>query len=170
MMGEDGEEQFAGAELGAPEVDAIRLLVPRVVDEARLHGVVGAHLRPLSAEARHLLEVGSVLGPRFAVSDAAALLGLPLSDVGPPVAEAIAARVLEEEGASLLFRQELVRHVISDRLPESVRRALHRPKSPPERDKHRSRSMVEFQEVKKMSVSVIPVLLSRVWLGTLFRF
>jgi len=92
----------------------------------RLRPVVDAHLRPLSAEAVQLLEVGSVLGRRFTVDHAAALLGRPPADVRHPLAEAVAARILDEEEAGLVFRQELVRRVVSDRLSESVRQAVHR--------------------------------------------
>jgi DNA-binding CsgD family transcriptional regulator len=92
----------------------------------RLRPVVDAHLRPLTAEAVQLLEVGSVLGRSFTLDHAAALLGRPPADVRAPVAEAVAARVLDEEEAGLVFRQELVRRVVSDRLSESVRQAVHR--------------------------------------------
>lgn len=93
---------------------------------SRLGAVVQAHLRPLSSAARQLLEVGSVLGGRFTFGQATALLGQRPAEVRPPVAEAVEARILDEEEDGLVFRHEVVRRVVSDGLSESAREALHR--------------------------------------------
>ncbi|HXM57511.1 MAG TPA: AAA family ATPase [Candidatus Dormibacteraeota bacterium] len=93
---------------------------------ARLRAVVLAHLRHLSEGARHLLQAGSVLGRRFRLEQASALLSLPAAAARPLVAAVVAAGVLVQEEASLVFRQELVRLVVADGLPEALRQALHR--------------------------------------------
>jgi len=93
---------------------------------SRLGAVVQAHLRPLSEAARQLLEVGSVLGGSFTFEHATALLGQRPAEVRPRVAEAVEARILDEDEDGLVFRQEVVRRVVSDGLSESARQALHR--------------------------------------------
>ena len=92
----------------------------------RLGSTVEAHLRPLSAAARQLLAAGSVLGPEFTSHRAAAMLGQSRAEMLLAAAEAVAARVVRDVGARLVFCQELVRRVVYERLTGSERLALHR--------------------------------------------
>lgn len=82
-----------------------------------------AELRP---DTLHFLRIGSVLGRAFSLADAAALCGRPASGLSAEVDEAIAAALLHDDGARLLFRHDLLRQAVYADLAPSVRRALHR--------------------------------------------
>jgi DNA-binding CsgD family transcriptional regulator len=72
------------------------------------------------------LRSASILGSGFSPSDLATITGRPAVDLSVALAEAIRARVLEDDGARLRFRHELIRDAIYQDLAGSVRRALHR--------------------------------------------
>jgi len=72
------------------------------------------------------LRSGSILGSGFTLTDLATITGRPALDLSVVLAEAIRARVLEDDGARLRFRHELIRDAIYQDLAGSVRRALHR--------------------------------------------
>jgi hypothetical protein len=72
------------------------------------------------------LRSASVLGSAFTLTDLATVTGRPAIDLSVVLAEAIRARVLEDDGARLRFRHELIRDAIYQDLTGSVRRALHR--------------------------------------------
>ena len=80
----------------------------------------------LSDDALQVLQTASVLGSGFSFTDLAAVTGRRAAGLSAALTEAIAARVLEEEGARLRFRHELIRDAIYDDLPASVRQGLHR--------------------------------------------
>jgi DNA-binding CsgD family transcriptional regulator/tetratricopeptide (TPR) repeat protein len=92
-------------------------------------GEVGAllpHLGSLSPEARRLVGIGAVLGQRFPLDVAAAMLGQPAGALVGAVAECREAQVLEDANDSLAFRHDLLREAAYAELPEPVRVALHR--------------------------------------------
>ena len=66
----------------------------------------------LSDDALQALQTASVLGSGFSFTDLAAVTGRPAIGLSAALTEAIAARVLEEDGARLRFRHELVRDAI----------------------------------------------------------
>jgi len=72
------------------------------------------------------LRSASVLGSGFTLTDLATVTGQPAVDLSVVLAEAIRARVLEDDGQRLRFRHELIRDAIYEDLARSVRRALHR--------------------------------------------
>ena len=72
------------------------------------------------------LRSASILGSGFSLTDLATITGRPAVDLSVVLAEAIRARVLEDDGARLRFRHELIRDAIYQDLAGSVRRALHR--------------------------------------------
>ena len=72
------------------------------------------------------LRSASILGSGFSLTDLATITGRPAVDLSVMLAEAIRARVLEDDGARLRFRHELIRDAIYQDLAGSVRRALHR--------------------------------------------
>ncbi|MEU9331594.1 AAA family ATPase [Streptomyces sp. NPDC048290] len=84
------------------------------------------HLRDLTPESRRLLDALAVLGPRCTVHEAAALLGRAPVDLLPQIGELLDASVLVEDGPAVVFRHDVVREVLYDRLPGPVRAALHR--------------------------------------------
>jgi DNA-binding CsgD family transcriptional regulator/tetratricopeptide (TPR) repeat protein len=72
------------------------------------------------------LRSASILGSAFSLTDLATVTGRPAVDLSVVLAEAIRARVLEDDGARLRFRHELIRDAMYEDLAGSVRRSLHR--------------------------------------------
>jgi DNA-binding CsgD family transcriptional regulator len=72
------------------------------------------------------LRSASILGSGFSLTDLATVTGRPAVDLSVVLGEAIRARVLEDDGARLRFRHELIRDAIYEDMAGSVRRALHR--------------------------------------------
>jgi DNA-binding CsgD family transcriptional regulator len=79
-----------------------------------------------SDQCRELLRTAAVLGPEFQLGDVAALLGMPAARLTEPLAEAINAGLLVDEGTVVRFRHDLLRQAVYEDLPPSGRRALHR--------------------------------------------
>ena len=73
-----------------------------------------------------LLRSASILGSGFSFTDLATITGRPAIDLSIVLADAIRARVLEDDGERLRFRHDLIRDSIYQDLTGSVRRALHR--------------------------------------------
>jgi DNA-binding CsgD family transcriptional regulator/tetratricopeptide (TPR) repeat protein len=95
--------------------------VPTLVEQS-----VARRFRAISPEVRELVDVASVFGRRFAVADVAALLGQPASQIASPLSEALDEGIFVEEDGEVAFRHDLVRLVVYDTLPASLRQALHR--------------------------------------------
>jgi predicted ATPase len=72
------------------------------------------------------LRSASILGSGFSLTDLATVTGRPAVDLSVVLGEAIRARVLDDDGARLRFRHELIRDAIYQDLAGSVRRGLHR--------------------------------------------
>jgi DNA-binding CsgD family transcriptional regulator len=73
-----------------------------------------------------LLRIASVLGTTFSLADISTVSGRPVAVVLEDLLEARRAGVVEEAGATLRFRHDLVREALYLDLPESARKALHR--------------------------------------------
>ncbi len=80
----------------------------------------------LPEPALQALRSASILGSGFTLTDLATITGRPAVDLSVVLDEAIRARVLEDDGARLRFRHDLIRDAIYQDLAGSVRRALHR--------------------------------------------
>jgi DNA-binding CsgD family transcriptional regulator len=80
----------------------------------------------LGDSALSLLRSASVLGTTFSVADLSTVSGRPVAVVLDELLEARRAGVVEEAGAQLRFRHDLVREALYLDLPESARQALHR--------------------------------------------
>ncbi len=87
---------------------------------------VAQHLRSLSEGVRRLLQVASVLGREFSLAEVASMMAQPVSQLLGAVEEALRAEVLTEVPIGLAFHHDLVRQVVYESLPPSVRSALHR--------------------------------------------
>jgi DNA-binding CsgD family transcriptional regulator/tetratricopeptide (TPR) repeat protein len=87
-----------------------------------MHDRVGS----LGTQTRQLVEAGAVLGPSFALEDAAVMLGLPPAALVPTVEEALAAGIVVASGEAIAFRHVLLWHAVVDTIPPPVLRALHR--------------------------------------------
>ncbi|MEA2787475.1 MAG: hypothetical protein QOF71_3579 [Candidatus Eremiobacteraeota bacterium] len=84
-------------------------------------------LAPLSECALQLAQAGAVLGRRFALRDAAALLGISApTDLRGAVDEAVRERVLQDDSGLLSFTHDLVRQAVYDEIAPSFRIELHR--------------------------------------------
>ena len=108
------------------QIDAASLRDPDTEAARSLTSVVTDHLRSLSEDARRLIKVAAVLGQRYSVTELAAIVGQPASELLTPVGEALSADVIAEDGEQLAFVHDLFRRVVYDELPASVRLALHR--------------------------------------------
>jgi predicted ATPase len=72
------------------------------------------------------LRAASVLGSSFPLTELATTTGRSALELSTALAEAIRARVLEDDGGRLRFRHDLLRDAVHEDLPASVRVALHR--------------------------------------------
>ncbi|ARF81840.1 hypothetical protein HS99_0010000 [Kitasatospora aureofaciens] len=73
-----------------------------------------------------MLRVVALLGRAFSAVEMMAVLQRPATELLTPVAEAIAAGVLEERGDLLAFRHDLIRRVVVQSYSQAVRTALYR--------------------------------------------
>ncbi|MFC8448745.1 AAA family ATPase [Kitasatospora sp. NPDC057223] len=87
---------------------------------------VRRRLAPASELCRSLLRAGAVLGPSFALADAAHLLSEPAVRLLAPLEEALAAGLLTDDGQQVRFRHDLLRRAVYEDVPPSVRQHLHR--------------------------------------------
>ncbi len=99
-----------------------------VADElpARLRDAVARRTERISVEARQLLQVGAVLGRRFAPDLLAAVLGRPAPALLGPVQEVIDAGLLHDDGEQLAFRHDLIRETVAAGMPRAFSRTLRR--------------------------------------------
>ncbi len=71
----------------------------------------------LSEPALDVLRAGSILGSSFTLTDISVTMDQPAIDLLPAVAEALAAKVLEEDGDRVRFRHDLIRDAVYEELP-----------------------------------------------------
>lgn len=79
----------------------------------------------LSPQSQRILKVASILGCRFSAEDVATLFSENVASLLPFIAEAYEAGVLVESGSELSFQHEVLREVVINDIPSSVRKALH---------------------------------------------
>ncbi len=80
----------------------------------------------LSDDTQQTLRGASILGSSFALTDLSAVLDRSALTLSDELAEALQARVIEDDGTQLRFRHDLIRDAIYEDLPLSIRQALHR--------------------------------------------
>ncbi|WP_433759024.1 helix-turn-helix transcriptional regulator [Nocardia sp. CA-135398] len=80
----------------------------------------------LPRRTRHVLAAAAALGPVVDVTELAAVLDRPLLDVWGVVSDVMATGVLALVDSEVVFRHELLRQVLSDQLPATVRAGLLR--------------------------------------------
>lgn len=100
----------------------VRLRLSALPTRTRLR--VRRHLSWMSPEARHFVQVASAVGVSFPLSDIADLRCDTVAGLLPAVEEALASGLLVSRGEQLAFSHELVRSVVAESLPLSVRNAL----------------------------------------------
>jgi DNA-binding CsgD family transcriptional regulator len=92
---------------------------------ASLAAVLTGRLSSTSAGTARLLRTAALLGGRFAVTDLAAVLRRPASDLAAGVEEAVAAGIVTGSDPDLAFRHLLIRQALYEAMPASLRTALH---------------------------------------------
>jgi DNA-binding CsgD family transcriptional regulator len=72
------------------------------------------------------VRAASILGSSFSLAELSTTTGRSALELSSALAEAIRARVLEDDGERLKFRHDLLREALYEDLPASVRVGLHR--------------------------------------------
>jgi len=114
------------AQEGAIETAGGRAEVAEVTLPPTLRLTILRRLSFLSEDSLQALRAASILGSSFTVTELSATMARPALELSVVLAEGIAGRVLEEYGAVIRFRHDLIRDAIYEDLPFSVRRGLHR--------------------------------------------
>jgi ATP/maltotriose-dependent transcriptional regulator MalT len=92
----------------------------------RVQTITRKRIDELSPATRNLLQVAGILGRTIIVSDLAAMLGKPTSDLVGMLDEAMTAGILVAGADRLAFRHELLRRAVLETLAPPIRVALHR--------------------------------------------
>ncbi|MFE9327761.1 AAA family ATPase [Nocardia sp. NPDC052278] len=93
---------------------------------ASLAGAITQRLKFLSRSARQVLPMAAALGPTVYVAELAAVLGSPILEIWNVVTEATDGGLLTRADSELIFRHDLIRQVLADQLPDSLRAGLLR--------------------------------------------
>ncbi|HSR25605.1 MAG TPA: AAA family ATPase, partial [Candidatus Eisenbacteria bacterium] len=93
---------------------------------AGINRLIDRHLRHLPAATGRALRMASVLGCDFSLADLADVMGQPASAIADLVQPALQNGLLGEQGSQMVFRHQLVRDAIYERMPQAMRSALHR--------------------------------------------
>ena len=114
------------AQEGAIKAAGGRAEVAEVTLPPTLRLTILRRLSFLSEDSLQALRAASILGSSFTVTELSVTMARPALELSVVLAEGIAGRVLEEYGAVIRFRHDLIRDAIYEDLPLSVRRGLHR--------------------------------------------
>ena len=114
------------AQEGAIKTAGGRAEVAEVTLPPTLRLTILRRLSFLSEDTLQALRAASILGSSFTVTELSVTMARPALELSVVLAEGIAGRVLEEYGAVIRFRHDLIRDAIYEDLPLSVRRGLHR--------------------------------------------
>jgi DNA-binding CsgD family transcriptional regulator/tetratricopeptide (TPR) repeat protein len=114
------------AQEGAITTSAGRAEVEKMALPPTLRLTIVRRLSFLPDDTLQALQTASILGTSFTVTDLATVMDRSALEVSAALAGALRAHVIEDDGAHLRFRHDLIRDAIYEDLPLSVRRALHR--------------------------------------------
>jgi len=114
------------AQEGAIDTAGGRAEVAQVILPPTLRLTILRRLSFLPGDTLQALRAASILGSSFTVTELSVTMARPALGLSVALAEGIAGRVLEEDGAVIRFRHDLIRDAIYEDLPLSVRRGLHR--------------------------------------------
>jgi DNA-binding CsgD family transcriptional regulator len=103
---------------GRAEVDSVALA-------PSLTSAVMHRLSFLSEEALETLQVASILGSTFSVADLATATGRRVPALTPVLSAAVRAGILGEDGSQLAFCHDLIREVLYQEMPPTLRGWLH---------------------------------------------
>ncbi|MEU0504010.1 AAA family ATPase [Nocardia sp. NPDC005998] len=91
---------------------------------ASLAEAITQRLDFLSRPTRDVLPMAAALGPTIDVADLAVILQIPILDVWSAVTEALDGGLLIRVNSELVFRHDLIRDALANRLPASLRSDL----------------------------------------------
>ena len=114
------------AQEGMIETSGGRAEVAQVVLPPTLRLTILRRLSFLPDDTLHTLRAASILGSSFTMSDLSVTMARPALELFQVLAEAITGRVLEDDGARLRFRHDLIRDALYEDLPVTIRSGLHR--------------------------------------------
>ena len=114
------------AQEGAIKAAGGRAEVAEVTLPPTLRLTILRRLSFLPGDTLQALRAASILGSSFTVTELSVTMARPALELSVVLAEGIAGRVLEEHGAVIRFRHDLIRDALYEDLPLSVRRGLHR--------------------------------------------
>ena len=114
------------AQEGAIDTAGGRAEVAQVILPPTLRLTILRRLSFLPGDTLQALRAASILGSSFTVTELSVTMARPALGLSVALAEGIAGRVLEEDGAVIRFRHDLIRDALYEDLPLSVRRGLHR--------------------------------------------
>ena len=113
------------AQEGLIDTSGGRAEVAQVILPPTLRLTILRRLSFLPDDTLHALRAASILGSSFTITDLSVTMARPALELFQVLAEAIIARVLEDDGARLRFRHDLIRDAIYEDLPTTIRRGLH---------------------------------------------
>lgn len=90
-----------------------------------LTAAIGRRMSFLSEDTAQVLRMAALLGKEFDLRDLTALTERPAAALVNVIAEAVAAAVLDGTGQRLAFRHDLLRQVLVEQTPATVRGAVH---------------------------------------------
>ncbi|MGX7674132.1 helix-turn-helix transcriptional regulator [Plantactinospora sp. DSM 117369] len=116
-------EALVREQLVGPSGDVPETVLDRIPPSyaAALSDRLGA----LPAQTARILRTASLLGGEFSVTELAAVLGVPASELAAGVQEAVVSGLLVGVGRELAFRHPLVRQALYESMPAALRSALH---------------------------------------------
>jgi DNA-binding CsgD family transcriptional regulator/tetratricopeptide (TPR) repeat protein len=114
------------AQEGAIEMVGGRADVAEATLPPTLRLTILRRLSFLPEDTLRVLQAASILGSAFSLTDLALISGRPAIGLTEALTEAIRSGVVEDDGAALRFRHDLIRDSIYEDLPASVRSGLHR--------------------------------------------
>ena len=114
------------AQEGMIETSGGRAEVAQIILPPTLRLTILRRLSFLPDDTLNTLRAASILGSSFTMSDLSVTMARSALELFQMLAEAIAGRVLEDDGARLRFRHDLIRDAIYEDLPVTIRRGLHR--------------------------------------------
>jgi DNA-binding CsgD family transcriptional regulator/tetratricopeptide (TPR) repeat protein len=107
--------------------EAVDLMGDPVDLPTTLPAAIELRLGFLSEAALSALRVAAVLGPAFSVTDLGTVTGQRATELADAMVEAVKAGVLTDAApGALAFRHQLIHHTLYQRMPASLRAALHR--------------------------------------------
>ena len=114
------------AQEGMIETSSGRAEVAQMILPPTLRLTILRRLSFLPDDTLHTLRAASILGSSFTMSDLSVTMARSALELFQVLAEAITGRVLEDDGARLRFRHDLIRDAIYEDLPVTIRSGLHR--------------------------------------------